>query len=559
MRLAEAQEQLKRGLAAPLLFLAFALAAQGSAHASPLLWLAALAALISTWWTLGAARPPLPFSLLAAAIGLFAAWTVATNLWANPAYSASAPFAMAFLVGGFLLGRRAAARDVPMLFGTALAFAVTLALWGTWQRVGLNEGRSHAIFETPAMLAATLNFVLLPMLVFVALGGRNRWLLAPLLLVAAGSALAASRGGWLGLAAGLAFAGLLAHRAGGRVNVRGAVIVVTVIGSAMLFGELLGRSGHALLGEAATQSSLSRFGLYQLAIDGIARTSPLFGSGYLTFHYLLDSEGRNILAYEQATTYFVHNDYLQALLELGVPGLAALLVLLVTPLAMAWRMPRVEAGPRIAVVGAAGGMVCMAVHALVDFPFYIPLCLLLYGAAAGVLDGIRLAVGPDQGLVRAEPSAARRASVAAVTTLAAWMLIVPAAAEAAAEYGHYQWRRLEAKSAVYWLELARRIEPRDWRYHWYAGQFWLAQAQLQPRPEAARLADRCFAAGEHANPYEVSNLVGRIATHRLFAQYLASPADAGTLREWMARALRLAPRDQSVQAQAALVRKQFGP
>jgi hypothetical protein len=222
----------------------------------------------------------------------------------------------------------------------------------------------------------------------------------------------------------------------------------------------------------------------------------------------------------------------------------------------------VAADARLKLIALAAAIGTMAIHALVDFPFYIPVCLLIYGTALGLVDSILLGSGctkPWRLPLGPASMGVKRAAIAAAGTLAVWVLAVPAAAEAAADYGHRQWRAARGESAAYWLEVARRIEPRDWRYHWYAGQFWFAQAQAGANPTAARLADASFAAGDAANPREVSNLLGRIATHRRLRSLLAAPADARAMRDWADRAVKLAPLDPAVRAETALALKQFGP
>jgi hypothetical protein len=239
---------------------------------------------------------------------------------------------------------------------------------------------------------------------------------------------------------------------------------------------------------------------------------------------------------------------LQTLLELGIPGLAGLLALVALPQARAWRVvPVLGPDQKLMVVALAAALGSMATHALVDFPFYIPVCLLIYGAAAGLLDSL-LAAGAGVRLPRVLAVAAG--------TLGLWVLATPVAAQAAAGYAHRQWQAAHGQSAAYWFEVARRIEPRDWRYHWYAGQFWYAQAQASKKPEAARLADAAFAAGFAANPREVRNLLGRISTHVRLRALLAASADNATLREWADHALALAPLDPAVKAERNLVLKQ---
>jgi Flp pilus assembly protein TadD len=203
----------------------------------------------------------------------------------------------------------------------------------------------------------------------------------------------------------------------------------------------------------------------------------------------------------------------------------------------------------------------MAAHAVVDFPFYVPLCLLIYGTALGVLDSILIAANAanlEQRNAAPMRVRLRKIATAGAATLGVWTLAVPVAAEAAAGYAHRQWRAAQGQGAAYWFEVARRLEPRDWRYHWYAGQFWFAQAAQSGKPEAARLADQAFADGFAANPREARNLLGRVATHVRLRTVLAAPVDGPTLIEWSERAVALAPNDSAARMELALVLGQFG-
>ena len=378
-----------------------------------------------------------------------------------------------------------------------------------------------------------------------------------------------SRGGWLGLA----FGGLVACQFFRRTDILiqpQAVFILIAIFAAAWLVALLGPSGAApeqvqLYSMLGAQSSVARLELYELAWRSIAPSSLLTGFGYLGYYYLLEAGRAGIATYEKSITYFVHNDYLQTLLELGIPGLAGLLAITMLPLIAAWRAaPRLKPDSidRLTLVVLVAALGSMAVHAFVDFPFYIPVCLLIYGAILGLLDSLLSRVTGGEPSRRAQHAAVaslRRAAIAAAAVLGAWVLAMPVAAEAAAGYAQRQWRSAQSESAAYWFEVARRLEPRDWRYHWYAGQFWLAQAAQSEKPAAARLADEAFSDGDAANPREVRNLLGRIATHRSLRALLTAPADGVTLLNWAEHAVALAPNDPGARTERALVLKQFGP
>jgi hypothetical protein len=150
-----------------------------------------------------------------------------------------------------------------------------------------------------------------------------------------------------------------------------------------------------------------------------------------------------------------------------------------------------------------------------------------------------------------------RVAGAALGALGFWIILTPAVAQAAAAYANHQWVGGQGMSAAYWFEVARRIEPRDWRYHWYMGRFWYVQALENNNPAAARLADATFAAGANINPLEFRNLLGRIVTHTHLRKLIPEPADPGTLRAWCDRALALAPLDPQVQAEVRFAQAQI--
>jgi len=190
----------------------------------------------------------------------------------------------------------------------------------------------------------------------------------------------------------------------------------------------------------------------------------------------------------------------------------------------------------------------MSVHAMVDFPFYVPACLLLYGAWLGVLE--RRLGGPEA-LPNRGSMPWRRPLRAAALAIAAVILLRPLAAEVAAAWGLRKSAAGEAQSAAIWLGAAQRLDAAEWRYHWYAGQFWDAQAAQSGNREAARLAAGAYAAGFAANSLEVRNLLGQISVHRRHRNLLDSPADPRTLQAWLAQAAALAPLNPAVRREIA--------
>ncbi len=554
-----AQRRSKRGLAAPFVLLGFAVAAWGSADGpgSPVTWTAALVLL-----GVGAACLP-PASIrwttpIAIAVLAFFALIIANNAFLSPAYWVSAPFHAAFLAMGLIVGRRLDAQSRGWVLCAVGAFVGLLALMGVWQVSATGQSRATAILETPATLATVLNLALLPAIVVLAFGERpGRWVL-PGIVLAAGIAATVSRGGWLGLAVGLLVAVLFARRQGFHLRPSRALVVVAVLGAGWLsvqavpmLKHVAGADSaglHEVLGDKAQESSVARLELYELAWQA-AQENVAGGIGYRGFHHVLEANRQKVSTFaDEYTTDFVHNDYLQVLLELGLPGFAALLAMVMVPFMGMRHRLRAPAGVRLVAVAMLAGVATMAIQAAVDFPFYVPVCLLGFGLAMGVLDRC---MSSEPAPVAATPNLRPRFLQIGVATLAAIVLLPPVVAEVAAAHAHRSWRAADPQAAAYWYEVARRFEPRDWRVHLYAGHFWYFQAAQTGKPEAARLADEAFAAGMAANPKEVRNLLGRVSVHRDFAGLLQAPADGETLRQWVRQAASMAPNHRGVRVELA--------
>lgn len=558
-------ERTQRVPAVCLLFLAAVAAAAGSTEASPAYWGLALGLLGCAAWCHPARLTP-GVTPIAIAVWAYALWVVATNMFVSPAYTAAAPFHAAFLAGGFTLGRGFDRATRQSSWVVLAGGAGVLALWSLWQIAVGSEARGHAHFETPATLATVLNLALVPVLAVLLWGAQRALAIVLGVVLAAGLAATLSRGGILALASGLLVVLVFARHLRVPANPRRLATLGAVLALGWGFAALAplaaqwlpaGSGGaaapaaHDVIG-TATASAGARLELYALAGAALEGHFGL-GIGYLGFNALLEAGRQAVPSYgPDGVTYFAHNDYLQTLVELGLPGLAAFVAIVGLPFWLVWRKGREETSEPLALVAVLGALATMVVHATVDFPFYVPLCLLLFGLALGAAE--RLLVPRDALAASWHTPAARIAGLLIAAGIVV-PLIVPVAAEAAAGHAQRRWQAADAQAAAYWFEVARRLEPRDWRYHWYAGQFWLVQAAQNRNPTAARFADEAFAAGFAINPRQPQNLLGRVATHRGFGALLAAPADAGTLRGWMNRALELAPLNAGVRAEQARLRQ----
>jgi len=550
----------KGSLVAPLFLASLAFACVGSRLGTVMPWALSALTLAAASWA-GAAQARALSPLCAAAFG-FSLLIGFNTLVTSPAYTSAGLYHPLLLALAFVAFRRfddVAERRAAI---AALGLGVILSTWGVAQIGFLGIERANALFETPATYAAVINLLLVPALALLFFGERRAPLLGIGVLLTAALFAADSRGGLLGLATGLGAAVIFALRAKA-LHRRSVLLVLGVLVAGWILAVGLrtlpqgapGASSHEAhtTAEARAASSISRLELYELSWRAWLQR-PLTGTGYLTFRYTLEQGRAQVPSYGDASeTWFVHNDYLQALQELGPFGLAALLALAWLPGLLAYRrMPAMPAASRPIVGTSASALTAMACHALVDFPFYIPICLMLYGALLGMLDR-RLEEAREAAVWTASPAPWYRAARISLAVLAVVIFMRPVVAEAAADWGLRRSAAGHTQSAAFWLEAARRLDRADWRYHWYAGQFWDGQAVDSGKRESARLAAEAFAAGFAANPLEVRNLLGRISVHRRHGKLLDAPADPATLAAWIAQAEALAPRSSAVRRERALL------
>jgi hypothetical protein len=135
---------------------------------------------------------------------------------------------------------------------------------------------------------------------------------------------------------------------------------------------------HDLRQRLTDPSNDGRTDLWQVALNGFT-ASPLHGYGAGTYQTLWD-RGRPRFVY----TINAHSLYLQAMAELGLPGIALLAILLVAVLGGLAARVRVR-GPRRSLYGVLlACAVVWAVRAGVDWDWEMPVVTLPFFAAAGL-------------------------------------------------------------------------------------------------------------------------------------------------------------------------------
>jgi O-antigen ligase len=149
-------------------------------------------------------------------------------------------------------------------------------------------------------------------------------------------------------------------------------VALTVTAGLVVAGS--SRTLHNLATSRITLSSPDRDGATHAALDLVA-ARPIAGVG----------PGRIWLSFtaptgEQRVMRYVHNEYLQVLVELGLIGLVLLLCLLVAVAITVWRGRRESA----LWAGSVAGLTVLIVHSGFDFLWHVPAILLTAGLLVGL-------------------------------------------------------------------------------------------------------------------------------------------------------------------------------
>jgi len=231
----------------------------------------------------------------------------------------------------------------------------------------------------PAEVAGTLTWIIfLPVSVAIGLWvhtrpPRQRWIVAPLLVltVVVGGVLVltTSRSAWIGAAVGTGVWVFLAGRWGKVAVSVGLVVAVAAILSVGpgRFAREIASSPQPELGNVFTPNLEDRVEIWSRALYGI-QDFPFTGMGMGTFRQVVHVLYPLFLTSPDVDLGHAHNEFLQAALDLGIPGLTAFLALQGMAVVLAYKTFRSTAPNwmRWTAAGALAGLVAHGVYGLTD-------------------------------------------------------------------------------------------------------------------------------------------------------------------------------------------------
>lgn len=326
----------------------------------------------------------LPESPLSILLILFTGWCFLTVFWSDiPATSLIHAITIGAAITGFYcyFVISSTALSWQHIFETILATGFILVAISLVQLFS-GIDRPNSLFINPNTFSAYLNLIILPTAGYFLIStkpAKSQFLVVSILLLVYSQAVTASRGASLGQYIGLAMIYFVGR---GEINTIKLKQFLATYLSALLLAYLTTRSLSRLVSQEIVSHSGVRWEIWQGSIN-LLNDTPWYGSGVGTY-WLLYPPYR--LFSDPAAGQNPHNDYLQYLIEAGIPGLA-LLVLLMGFIAYSWwkyiSNRKNESNKRIEATALMAGITAIGFHSLLTFNLGIFSILFLIGLLLG--------------------------------------------------------------------------------------------------------------------------------------------------------------------------------
>ena len=507
-----------------------------------------------------------PLTLLA---GIFIFLLIFNMIFIRPVNNAEAAYLIWLFAGSFLLFSYGDEKFIKNTFSYLIVIFIFLSIWGLIQYItGYGVlvsmgGRANAIFVTPNTFSASINSLLLPLIVLFLLGKSNKYLFPSILILFAAFLATKSRGGWIAFMSGFIFIFLLIKVLCiklDRKRLKSLLLGLTIV---FVLYSVVDISGYGRLdkessfdeaiGELARlndgMSSMSnRIQLFDIAWRRI-KEKPFLGYGFHTYqHYRLSDQKVPFIA---VPARFVHNDYLQLFMELGVLGFVLPIAFFMISLFYLWKLSdNVAKEDKILMFAIMIGLTSLYVHALVDFIFYTPFLLMMIACSLGLFNETLNKYHKNISTITIPTSLVNfNVLKSLVGVCVVFLLFQAAISQLTYDNALKKIEHLDVQDALVYYELARRFAPYEPDYYWHEGAVLMNAVKARQHKPSAERAEELFSKGMDVSPYTTNNRLARAELHRDYGHLLTNPEDLNIVLSWNKQALHWRPKDPIVRAE----------
>jgi O-antigen ligase len=510
------------------------------------------------------ANKQIKFNPLSMLVALFILLLILNMEFVRPIKNAEANYLIWLFAGGFFLFTYAYEAFIKHICFSLTVIFVLLSIWGLFQYASgelylFDMGhRANSIFVTPNTFAASINVILLPAIVFYLIGiKRYRFLFPSLLVMFSALLVTQSRGGWVAFLVSLVIIFVLIRVLDiniDRLKLKkiilglSLIIVIYSISNLIENDRLINNisishsTNHLIRSDSIISTMSHRFMLYDIAWQQI-KLHPFLGQGFHTYQYFQKRD--QIAPYIGSISRYPHNDYLQLWMEIGLLGVLVFISLFIASIYFILKLSkRLEPYELITMLALIVGLSSFYIHALVDFVFYVPFLLLIYGCSFGMLNQI---INKYSNHVYEVNLSSKFINFNLFKSLVGLIVISFLSQPAIGQFTYSQAVKksnlLIYEEAIPFFELARRFAPYEPDYYWYEGAILMNSVKLVQHAQSARRADKLFSKGMSASPYGANNRLARAELHRDYGGVLDKPENLAVILVWNEEALYWRPND----------------
>jgi O-antigen ligase len=509
-------------------------------------------------------------------------------------------FVVSYGLIGFIVFSVLKKNHIAEVFRIIVVLFCLLSVWSMAQYIfsygklythGLATG---AIFANPNTYAATINIILLPLISIYLIkhNCKSTHLYFVIMVLFSGLITTQSRGGWVAFTIGVLW--LIGMLLSTKKHLKflllkrllyGFVLVFILVSGSKLFVLSLSLNNEYIENNHAELliDDLELAGLYdQMSLVTQRKESSLahrkdmvfiawknikeniyFGIGYYnTIYYYF----KDITRHVYSKTHYIHNDYLQFWLELGLLGIIFLLSIVSTTYLQGIRaLKNMIEEDRVWAIAILSGLTTIFVHALVSFVFYVPLLVCLFSGYVAVLNTIMIKNNDVVAVnIGAFMSAAQIIDIKTshkrmiISTIILIYLFGFVFAQISYRAGQSMLEEGNIEQASTLFRLARESSSSEVNNYLTEAAYWKNSAFKNNNHKAADRADELYEKVMSQNKYDADSRLQRAVLHRDGYILLSKPASKESIINWFEQALKWRPHHNILQSEYLRTLKRYG-